>query len=113
MMDKNNINAMSDDAILLYIGSFIKHHRLEQNKTQSLLAKEAGINRSTLVEFEKGMRANMLTFIQLLRVLHLLHLLDQFKIITQISPLQLAEIQQTQRRRASKAKKSKPKKSNW
>lgn len=113
MMDKNNICAASDDAIILYIGSFIKHHRLEQNKTQSLLAKEAGINRSTLVEFEKGMRANMITFIQLLRVLQLLHLLDHFKIITQISPIQLAEMQQKQRKRASKSKKYLPKKSKW
>ena len=82
MTDKNNIkaNALSDNAIVETISAFIKHHRLEQNKTQTQLATEAGINRSTLVEFEKGQRANMITFIQLLRALNLLHILKQFEI---------------------------------
>ena len=113
-MVKNNINTMSDNAIVGTIGTFIKHHRLEQNKTQSQLAEEAGINRSTLVEFEKGMRSNIITFIQLLRALNLLHVMEQFKITTQISPIQLAEMEQAKRKRATKTKKtSKKTKSNW
>ncbi len=42
-MDKTNINTLSDTAIVAAIGAYIKHHRLEQNKTQSQLAKDAGI----------------------------------------------------------------------
>ena len=116
MTDINNINtsAMSDNAIVETISAFIKHHRLEQNKTQTQLATEAGINRSTLVEFEKGQRANMITFIQLLRALNLLHVVKQFEIKQQLSPIQLAELDQSKRKRASKTKTpTKKTKSNW
>ena len=115
-MDNNNINvsSMSDNAIVETISAFIKHHRLEQNKTQSQLAAESGINRSTLVEFEKGKRANMITFIQLLRALNLLHVLKQFEIQQQLSPIQLAELEQAKRKRASKTKTvTKKTKSDW
>ena len=116
MTDNNdiNINAMSDNAIVETISAFIKHHRLEQNKTQSQLADEAGINRSTMVEFEKGQRANMITFIQLLRALNLLHVLKQFEIQQQLSPIQLAELEQSKRKRASKnIQSTKKPKSDW
>lgn len=119
-MDNTNIsmNSMSDNAIVETISNFIKHHRLEQNKTQSQLATEAGINRSTLVEFEKGKRANMITFIQLLRALNLLHVIKQFEIQQQLSPIQLAELEQSKRKRATKTKlpltqRMKKNKSNW
>ena len=113
-MYKTNINSLSNDAIVLLMGSYIKHHRLEQNKTQQQLAEEAGINRSTLVEFEQGKRSNSITFIQLLRALNLLEAMEQFKITPQISPRQLAEIEQAKRKRASKRKKNnKQTKSNW
>jgi len=120
MTDNTNIsmNSMSDNAIVETISNFIKHHRLEQNKTQSQLATEAGINRSTLVEFEKGNRANMITFIQLLRALNLLHVINQFEIQQQLSPIQLAELEQSKRKRATKTKlpltqRMKKNKSNW
>lgn len=110
----DNINTMSDDAIVRSIGAYIRHHRLEQNKTQSSLAEEAGINRTTLVEFEKGTRSNIITLIQLLRALNLLHVMEQFKITPQLSPIQLAEMQQAKRKRATKTKKiTKKNKSNW
>lgn len=104
---------MSDSAIIATIGTFIKHNRLEQNKTQEQLAKDAGINRSTLVEFEKGKRINIITFIQLLRALNLLNLLKQFQVKLQISPIQLAELEQAKRKRASKAKTGNKPKSDW
>ena len=115
-MDKTNKlnNAMSDNAIVSTIGAYIKYHRLDQNKTQSQLAKEAGINRSTLIEFEKGMRSSMITFIQLLRALNLLHIMDQFKISQEISPIQLAEMDQAKRKRASQTTKANKKpSSDW
>ena len=106
MMDKTNKsgNATSDDAIVDTIGAFIRYHRLEQNKTQSQLAEEAGINRSTLAEFEKGKRSNIITLIQLLRVLNLLYVMEQFKISQQISTIHLAEMEQSKRKRAAKTK---------
>lgn len=114
MIVKTNINAMSDDAIVANLGEFIKHHRLEQNKTQSQVAEQAGINRLTLIEFERGKRISIITFIQLLRALNLLHMLEQFKINPQLSPIQLAEMEQAKRKRATRTKKtSKKTKSNW
>ena len=115
-MDNTNIkwNAMSDNVIVETIGRFIKHHRLGQNKTQSQLAEEAGINRSTLSEFEKGMRSNIITLIQLLRALNLLDVLQQFQVQQQPSPIQLAELEQAKRKRATGTKKAPKKpKSDW
>lgn len=113
-MEKSDINSLSDTALIEYIGAFIKHHRLEQNKTQSQLAWEAGINRSTLAEFEKGMGGNLMTLVQLLRALNLLYVLKQFEVQMQLSPIQLAELEQNKRKRASKAKKSSTKpSSDW
>ncbi len=45
MAEKTNNNwvAMTDSAIISAIGEYIKHLRLEQNKTQAQTAKEAGI----------------------------------------------------------------------
>ena len=108
-MDKTNINntGMSDNAIAQRLGLFIKHHRLDQNKTQSQLAKEAGMNRSTVFEFEHGRGGNLVSFIQLLRSLNQLSLLEQFEITQQISPLQLAEMEHAKRKRASKPRSKK------
>ncbi|MFY0683991.1 MAG: helix-turn-helix transcriptional regulator [Balneola sp.] len=107
MMDLSNINWKyeSDTAIIEALGAFIRHHRLQQNITQADLAEQANINRSTLSEFERGTRVNMITFVQLLRALDLLHVLGAFSIQQQISPLELAkkEIQSPQRQRASKS----------
>ena len=99
--DRNRM-AMSDPAIVEMIGEYIKRQRLEQNKTQLQLAAEAGLNRSTLVEFEQGKGGNLITFIQLIRALKLLAILDIFEIKQRISPIQLAKLEQERRKRASR-----------
>jgi transcriptional regulator with XRE-family HTH domain len=114
-----NINntwyAMSDPAILEKIGDFIQQTRLQQNKTQQELASAARINRSTLVQFEKGSGGKLLSLIQILRVLQQLELFQNFEIRKQISPLQLAKLEQKKRQRArSKPHETKGKtKSEW
>lgn len=106
--------AMSDTALLGVIGSFVKQKRLEQNKTQAQLAKEAGINRTTLSLFENGVNSNMLTFIQVLRALKLLPMLAEFTVVRQLSPIQLAKLEKSQKFRAARTPKpiDKPK-SDW
>ena len=69
--------ASSDSVLLKSIGSFIRHNRLLQNKTQGQLAKEAGIARSTLSLFERGENASLL-------VLHGMMLLEL--VILNMSP---------------------------
>jgi transcriptional regulator with XRE-family HTH domain len=96
-----NWNSMSDNAIVQQIGAFVKHHRMEQNKTQDILANAAGISRSTLSLLERGETVTLATLIQVLRVLDALHIMDVFVIQQAISPLALAKIEKDKRKRAS------------
>ena len=102
MMDINNANwtAMSDSAIAKSIGVFVKHHRLQQNKTQKDVADAAGINRSTLTSFEKGDTVTVATLIQVLRVLDLLYIMSVFHVEDEISPIEYAKLQKNKRKRA-------------
>ena len=96
-----NWNSMSDNAIVQQIGAFVKHHRMEQNKTQDILANAAGISRSTLSLLERGETVTLATLIQVLRVLDVLHIMDAFVVQQAISPLALAKIEKDKRKRAS------------
>ena len=110
---KNNWVAMSDDAIIKSLGEYIKHHRVEQNRTQEDIAKDAGINRTTLSYLENGDIVNISTFIQVLRALDLLDVLDVFTIKDEISPLELAKLQEKKRKRASSKKKIEKPENDW
>lgn len=92
--------SMSDKALAGQIGSFVRHHRLEQNKTQDALAAAAGISRSTLSLLERGETVTVATLIQVLRVLDQLQVMDAFVIERRISPLALAKMQKEKRQRA-------------
>jgi transcriptional regulator with XRE-family HTH domain len=106
--------AATDSTLMENIGSFIKYHRLLQNKTQKQVAEEAGIARSTLSMFERGQNTSMIIFIQLLRVLKLLNLLQEFQVKQQISPIQLARMDHTKRIRARRKGRNVPKpESDW
>ena len=109
----NNWVSMSDKALAEQIGSFVKHHRLEQNKTQETLAQAAGISRSTLSLLERGETVTLATLLQVLRVLDQLHIMDAFVVPKTISPLVLAKMEQEKRQRASGKKKDETKKSDW
>ncbi|MFN0188444.1 MAG: helix-turn-helix domain-containing protein [Bacteroidia bacterium] len=99
-----NWNAMSDQALASHMGAFVKHHRMEQNKTQEVLAHAAGISRSTLSLLERGEAVTLATFIQVLRVLDQLHVLDVFTVEFVISPILLAKLEKKKRKRASNKK---------
>lgn len=96
----NEINSMSDQALMAFIGAFVKHHRLQQNKTQDELANAAGISRSTLSLLERGETVTVITLLQVLRVLDQLSVLKAFEIRETISPLELAKRQKQKRQRA-------------
>ena len=91
---------MSDKALIEMIGAFIKHHRLNQNKTQNEISAAAGISRSTLSLLERGETVSLSTVIQVLRVLDLLYVMGVFEVKDQISPIEYAKLQRTKRRRA-------------
>lgn len=115
-MEKTDIDtySKSDLHYIEIIGEFVKTSRLAQNKTQQQLADEAGINRTTLVQLEKGKSVNLLSLVQILRALKKLHVFREMEIKPQLSPMQLAEIEQKQRQRArpEKTDKQKPQ-SDW
>ena len=115
MLKKTNIKYLnlSDRAILDEIGSFIRNTRLEMNKTQEQLAKEAGISRFTLVNLENGKGSNLISLIQVLRMLNKLEILENFRTEQKISPIKLAEMEMKQKKRASRTKKDQNKKSDW
>jgi transcriptional regulator with XRE-family HTH domain len=104
-----NWSSLSDSAISETIGEFIKHHRINQNKTQGELATAAGISRSTLSLLERGESVTIATFIKVLRVLDQLYLMNSLQIKTQQSPIELAKLESKKRQRVSaKTSKEKP-----
>ena len=103
----------NDKALAEHIGAFVKHHRMEQNKTQDVLANAAGISRSTLSLLERGEAVTLATLIQVLRVLDQLHIMESFVVQKKISPMALAKIEQEERKRASGKKKNDDEKSDW
>ena len=94
-----NINAISDKAILQVLGNFIKQQRLRQNKTQQEIAEAAGINRSTQAQLEAGGGGNMLSFIQSIRAIDQLSVLKNFELNELISPILLAKMRKKERQR--------------
>ncbi|MCA1757984.1 MAG: helix-turn-helix transcriptional regulator [Bacteroidales bacterium] len=102
MTDKsfNEWASMSDKALAEYIGLFVRHHRMEQNKTQDDLSAAAGISRSTLSLLERGETVTVNTLIQVLRVLDQLPILSLFEVKETLSPLALARLQREKRQRA-------------
>lgn len=105
--------SMSDKVLAEHIGAFIKHHRMEQNKTQDVLANAAGISRSTLSLLERGETVNLSTFLQVVRVLDQLQVMDAFTIQETVSPLALAKMAKEKRKRASGKRKDMPDETNW
>jgi transcriptional regulator with XRE-family HTH domain len=104
---------MGDDALTKQVGMFIKHHRLEQNKTQEQVAEDAGISRSTLSLLERGEAVTLPTLIQVLRVLDQLQVMEAFEIRESISPLALAKAEKEKRKRARNTKTNHGEESNW
>lgn len=100
-----NWHSMSDKALAEHIGAFISHHRLDQNKTQEVLASAAGISRSTLSLLERGETVTLSTLIQTLRALDQLGVMDVFSVKKTISPLALAKIEKEKRQRARMSRK--------
>jgi transcriptional regulator with XRE-family HTH domain len=100
MAENTNWTSMSDQALAGQIGAFVRHHRLEQNRTQDSLAHEAGISRSTLSLLERGQTVTLATLIQVLRVLDQLQVMDAFVVQQRVSPLVLARMQKEKRQRA-------------
>ncbi len=101
-ISSNEWYAMTDQALSKTIGHYIKRERVSQNKSQSQVAEEAGVSRSTLSLLERGENVSISNFIQILRPLQLLHVMEVFKPFYEISPIAYAKMKMKDRKRARK-----------
>jgi putative transcriptional regulator len=91
----------SDKAILRDLGQRLRQARLRSNLSQQQLADRAGLNRTTVSEYERGASTSTLTLVQVLRALGMLEELAGFLPDPGPSPLELARGQGHQRQRAT------------
>lgn len=101
-MENTNTNwsIKSDQSIVESIGAYLKQRRLDINKTQAQLAQEAGLNRWTVTQIEKGEAISLVSLIQIMRALDILDLWDPFSSKEKISPLILAKLAKKKKQRA-------------
>jgi transcriptional regulator with XRE-family HTH domain len=91
---------IADEAILDEIGDRLARRRIESGLTQSALARQAGVSRSTVERLEAGHSTQMSSFIRILRVLGLL---EQFvAVIPESGPRPMDLLKRKVRQRASK-----------
>ena len=102
----SNLYFTSDDALILFLGAFLKEERIKQNRSQEETATAAGISRSALSSLENGGPAQLITFIRVLRVLNQLHILQAFNPETTLSPIRLAKLEGKKRQRAGRKNKN-------
>ena len=94
-------NDHSDDAVLKEIGNRITRYRLNQDKTQTALAQEAGVSHRTMIRVEHGHSVQASSLIRILRARQLVENLDAVIPEPAVSPVQQLKMQGKQRRRAS------------
>jgi len=58
---------LTDKAVLEHIGGRVRQLRLRKNITQSQLAKDSGVGKSTIERFEKGHSIQLTSLIRILR----------------------------------------------
>ena len=96
----NILISNTDDEVLRELGSRLRHYRLQQNLGVAEVAKQAGLNRNTIVNAEAGRNPRLGTVLRLLRVYGRLEALDAFLPVPTVSPLQLLRNKGRPRQRA-------------
>lgn len=101
-----SIYGESDKTLLQDLGYRLRRARLRRNLSQEQLAHRAGLNRTTISEYERGASTSTLTLVQVLRAMEMLEELETFLPEPGPSPLDLAQRQGRQRQRASGRRKT-------
>lgn len=106
------VSDLSDDLVLKEMGRRIAQYRLNQDKTQAVLAQEAGVSNRTMTRIEQGHSVQASSIIRILRALRLVENLDALIPEPPVSPVQQLKMQGKPRQRASskstKSKKEEP-----
>ncbi len=92
----------SDGAILEEIGRRLARQRIDSGLTQTALARQAGVGRSTVERLESGHSTQMSSFMRILRVLGLLEQFIELVPERGPSPMALLKAEEKRRQRASK-----------
>jgi transcriptional regulator with XRE-family HTH domain len=92
---------ITDNAALSILGQSIAQHRLEQNRTQAELAREAGVSKRTIERLEGGESIHTINLVRVLRVLGLLANLNELVPTPVPSPLEALRTKEKRRKRAS------------
>ena len=114
MMHKIDFSIASSEAIEDALSERIEEIRLKQNITQSRLASEAGVSRSTITRLaQSGKGISLDSFIRILKALHMTNQLEALLPNPGVSPLEeLKRANQPSRQRA-RTKKQDQKKWTW
>ena len=95
---------LTDKAVLEHIGGRVRQLRLRKNITQSQLAKDSGVGKSTIERFEKGHSIQLTSLIRILRSFGKLEeLLDLIPDQT-ASPMEMLMKEEPTKYRASRKK---------
>jgi transcriptional regulator with XRE-family HTH domain len=94
---------LADETVLRELGGRLAQTRLERNISQSRLANEAGVAKTTVERLERGGGVQLESFIRILRALGLLDRLDVVLSEPLPSPIERLKLQGRQRRRARDA----------
>jgi transcriptional regulator with XRE-family HTH domain len=89
--------------ILQEIGNRLRAYRLQRNLSQEDLAVQAGVNRTTVRDVERGKDSQLSTLAKILRALGRLEALDAFLPVPSVSPIQLMKSRGKPRQRARKS----------
>lgn len=92
---------LTDDALLVELGSGLERARLERNLTQAQVAEQAGVSKSTVERLERGASSQVTNLIRVLRALDLLGGLNQLLPETPVSPIEQLKLRGKTRQRAS------------
>lgn len=87
----NDMNTMSDQALISELGERLSRYRLNANISQTQLASEAGISRKTVYNAERGQSIQLESLVRILRALGQLENLNAFLPAPEISPIALAD----------------------
>lgn len=101
-------NLLSDETVLRELGGRLAQTRLERNISQSRLASEAGVAKTTVERLERGGGIQLESFIRVLRALDLLNRLDVVLSEPLPSPIERLKLQGRQRQRARDAQRQDP-----
>lgn len=96
---------LTDQAVLEHIGERVRQLRLRKNITQSELARDSGVGKSTIERIEKGHSAQLTSLIRILRSFGKLENLLELIPDQTASPMEMLLKEKPAKYRASKTKK--------